>query len=101
MLTITTPVPARVAPSWCGLLAAPCRYLPPWIHTITGSPAAPRSGDQTLSVNQSVEPSPVPSETDDTGDPACGTDGPKSSAPRTPSHGCAGVGAANRRKPTG
>src|SRR4249919_4056295 len=69
---------------------------------MTGSPAPPSSGENTLTVSQSSGSAPGatgavgPSMNAD-----CGGGGPNMSASRTPSHGRAGCGAANRRAPTG
>ena len=69
---------------------------------MTGSPAAPRSGENTLTVSQSS--GSVPGAAGDIGvsrNADCGGGGPNAAASRTPSHGRAGRGAANRRSPTG
>src|SRR5216683_659339 len=66
---------------------------------MTGSPAAPRSGENTLTVSQSS--GSAPGAAGDTANPDCGGGGPNAAASRTPSHGRAGRGAANRRSPTG
>src|SRR6266700_1174701 len=69
---------------------------------MTGSPAAPRSGENTLTVSQSS--GSAPGAGGDTGvsrNPDCGGGGPNMAASRTPSQARAGRGAANRRSPTG
>src|SRR6201995_2733409 len=69
---------------------------------MTGSPAPPGSGENTLTVSQSSGSAPGatgavgPSMNAD-----CGGGGPNKSASPTPAHGPAGWGAANRRPPTG
>ena len=65
-------------------------------------PAPPGSGENTLTVSQSS--GSAPGATDAVGpsmNADCGGGGPNMSASRTPSHGRAGCGAANRRVPTG
>src|SRR5580704_15799536 len=69
---------------------------------MTGSPAAPRSGENTLTVSQSS--GSASGAADSIGvsrNPDCGGGGPKVAASRTPLQGRAGRGAANRRSPTG
>ena len=69
---------------------------------MTGSPAAPRPGENTLTVSQS--PGSASGETGAIAagrNPDCGGGGPNMAASRTPSQGRAGRGAANRRSPTG
>src|SRR5216684_2202638 len=69
---------------------------------MTGSPAAPRSGENTLTVSQSSGSAPgAAGDTGVSANPDCGGGGPNAAASRTPSHGRAGRGAANRRSPTG
>ena len=69
---------------------------------MTGSPAAPRSGENTLTVSQSSgSASGAAGDIGVTRNPDCGGGGPNAAASRTPSHGRAGRGAANRRSPTG
>ncbi len=51
MTTQTTPSRAKRLPSYAAV--DPISNAPPWIHTMTGSPAAPGSGVQTLRFRQS------------------------------------------------
>ena len=79
----------------------PIAYAPPWIHTITGSPApGPGSGDQTLIVSQS-SPAASRAKLSMPNAAACGGGGPYDTASRTPSHPRTGRGAAKRSAPTG
>src|SRR5260370_37790478 len=69
---------------------------------MTGSPAAPGPGENTLTVSQS--PGSAPGSMGDIGvsrNPDGGGGDPNMAAARTPSQGRAGRGAANRRSPTG
>src|SRR4029077_9653733 len=69
---------------------------------MTGSPAGPRSGENTLTVSQSS--GSAPGATGAVGvsrNADCGGGGPNMAASRTPSQGRAGSGAANRRWPVG
>src|ERR1700729_3901399 len=69
---------------------------------MTGSPAAPRSGENTLTVSQSSgSASGAAGDIGVTRTPDCGGGGPNAVASRVPSQGRAGRGAANRRSPTG
>src|SRR5580692_6057243 len=69
---------------------------------MTGSPAAPGSGVNTLTVSQSSGLVPgAPGGAGVTAYADCGGGGPNTAASRTPSHARAGRGAANRRSPTG
>ncbi len=79
----------------------PITKAPPWIHTITGSPApGPGSGDQTLTVSQS-SPAVSCASASMPNTPACGGGGPYETASRTPLQPSAGRGAAKRSAPTG
>ncbi len=92
--------------------------MPPWIHTITGSLAAPGSGVQTLRFRQSsdgaarstaakaeltsVQSSGAPaSGPPEEGGATCGGSGPSIVAFRTPDHGSAGCGGRSRFAPKG
>src|SRR5580704_508629 len=69
---------------------------------MTGSPAAPRSGENTLTVSQSSGSAPgAAGSIGVSSNPDCGGGGPKVAASRTPSQARAARGAANRRSPTG
>ena len=48
MLTHTTPSRANAAPSYSPTDDDPFMNEPPWIHTSTGSPEAPRPGVHTF-----------------------------------------------------
>src|SRR5229473_2173588 len=55
---------------------------------MTGSPAAPRSGENTLTVSQSSGSAPgAAGDTGVSANPDCGGGGPNAAASRTPSHG--------------
>src|SRR6059036_3256116 len=79
-------------------------YPPPWIHTITGRPAAPGSGVHTLRLRQS---SPTTSglkylvRSGLGSSVGCGQPAPDVVASRTPDHGAGGCGGRNRLAPNG
>ena len=92
--------------------------MPPWIHTITGRPAAPGSGVHTLRFRQSCEAdarstasnapatSPQSSPAPESGSPVeggatCGGSGPSRVASRTPLQRSTGCGGRSRRSPNG
>lgn len=100
MVTVTAPSRAKARPSYQGLAGEPEKKPPPWIHTSTGSPAAPGSGVTTLTLSV---PSPgmlgsgmrvIP------GSPRCAV-APNAPASLVPSHAATRTGAPKRRSPTG
>src|ERR671912_641303 len=100
MTTQTTPSRAKWLPSYAAVELI--TNAPPWIHTMTGNPAAPGSGVQTLRSRQSSPVSAV-SQSDPAaaGGATCGGDAPYLVASRTPSQGCTGRGGGGRRPPGG
>src|SRR5262245_36557292 len=77
--------------------------MPPGIHTITGSPADPRSGDHTLRVKQSSPDATNSGRSMATagGYGGCGVFGPYVSAARTPLHESGRCGGRSRLAPNG
>src|SRR5574340_668408 len=105
MVTQATPSPANWAPSHQGEEPVPAySNIPPAIQTMTGRPAAPRSGVQMLSDRQSsprmVGPSGIITAISG-GICGWGGAGLKARASRTPLHGVTGWGGRSRLAPNG
>ena len=105
MRSSTLPSTTHASADWPNAIAQPidesCDCRPVRFRDITITPAppgvdlrhatTPLLGEATNPIDAAIAATPARLE----------TDGPNSSAPRTPSHGCAGTGAVNRREPTG
>ena len=116
MTTHTTPSRAKRLPSYAAVELS--SNIPPWIHTITGNPAAPGSGVHTFRFRQSSEPdarstaanAPATSapvlrgagiRATGRGGATCGGSGPSRVASRTPLQSSTGPGGRSRRSPNG
>ncbi len=100
--TVTTPSRLNERPSYQGLAGEPAKKPPPWIQTSTGRAASvsPGTGVKTFTFSVASPGTDGSGMSVTPGSPRCAV-GPNSSASRTPVHGSAGSGAANRSGPTG